>query len=151
MRFTTSTHDEYGQLTKNPAKVRKLNERLEAKVSAHLDEIEMVHADLQAGADTLIISYGVTDLAVREAISAIRGTGRPISRLTVYSLWPIPETSIRTALTGIKKIIIPELNFGQYAREVERLAKGQVEVVKIHRVDGELISPAEIIEQGGLE
>jgi 2-oxoglutarate ferredoxin oxidoreductase subunit alpha len=149
-RFTTSTHDEQGQLTKAPEKVRRLNERLATKVEAHLDEIALTRADLQAGADALVVSYGVTSLAVEEAVQIARQKGRRVSNLTIYSLWPVPEKHIRAALRGKHKVIVPELNLGQYIREVERLAKDSVEVVGIQRVDGELISPQEILEQGGL-
>jgi len=91
LRFTTSTHDEHGQLTKDPQKVRKLNERLSAKVEGHLDEISMVRADLQRGAETLVISYGVTTRAVEEAIHAAREKGSLVSSLTISSLWPVPK------------------------------------------------------------
>jgi 2-oxoglutarate ferredoxin oxidoreductase subunit alpha len=150
LRFTTSTHDEHGQLTKNPKEVRRLNEHLAAKIEAHLDEIALVKADLQAGAETLILSYGITARAVDEAVMIARSQGKLVSSLTVYSLWPIPEDQIRQALTGIRCVIVPELNMGQYQREIERLVRGDMEVVGIHRVDGELISPAEILAQGGL-
>jgi len=151
MRFTTSTHDEQGQLTKAPEKVRKLNERLSEKVEAHLDEISMVKADLQPGADTLVISYGVTTRAVEEAVRTARERGRLVSSLTIYSLWPVPEKEIKAAFAGIHWVIVPELNLGQYSLEVERLAPDRVEIVGINRVDGELISPDEILVQGGLQ
>ena len=89
MRFTTSTHDQYGQLTKNPEVVRKLNERLAAKVEDHMDEISMVKADMQAEAPTLIVSYGVTNRAVEEAVVRAREKGERVSSLTIYSLWPV--------------------------------------------------------------
>jgi 2-oxoglutarate ferredoxin oxidoreductase subunit alpha len=151
LRFTTSTHDEQGQLTKAPEKVRRLNERLAKKVEAHRDEIAMVDTDLQEAADTLVLSYGVTSLAVKEAVHIARGKGKRVSSIVVYSLWPVPEKAIRSALIGIGRVIVPELNLGQYAREVERLVKDGIEVVGIQRVDGELISPQEILEQGGLQ
>jgi 2-oxoglutarate/2-oxoacid ferredoxin oxidoreductase subunit alpha len=151
LRFTTSTHDENGQLTKNPGEVRLLNERLAAKIEAHIDEIAMLKTDLQPGAETLILSYGVTARAVDEAVMSARSKGKLVSSLTVYSLWPVPESQIRHALAGIRRVIVPELNLGQYQREIERLVKGDVEVIGIHRVDGELISPAEILTQGGLQ
>jgi len=150
LRFTTSTHDEYGQLTKAPDKVGKLNKRFAMKVEAHLDEISMVKADLQPGAETLIVSYGVTSRAVDEAVEIARKNGKLVSSLIVYSLWPVPEKEIRAALVGVRKVIVPELNLGQYSLEVERLIAGRVELVGIHRVDGELISPQEILTQGGL-
>jgi 2-oxoglutarate ferredoxin oxidoreductase subunit alpha len=144
VRFTTSTHDEYGQLSKSPEQVRKLNERLAAKVEMHMDEIAMVKADLQAGAETLMVSYGVTAQAAHEAVLAARRKGKCVSELVVYSLWPIPEEHIREALRGVRRAIVPELNLGQYQVEIKRLAADGVEVIGIHRVDGELISPSEI-------
>jgi 2-oxoglutarate ferredoxin oxidoreductase subunit alpha len=150
LRFTTSTHDEHGQLTKSPEKVRNLNERLAAKVDTHVDEISLVNVDSQPKADTLIISYGVTAQAVKEAIHTVRERGKLVSSLTILSLWPVPEKAIKAALTGIHKVIVPELNLGQYCLELERLVPDDIEVKGIHRVDGELISPQEIILQGGL-
>jgi 2-oxoglutarate ferredoxin oxidoreductase subunit alpha len=151
LRFTTSTHDENGQLTKSPEKVRRLNERLNAKVAMHIDEITMLKADLQPGADTLIISFGVTSQAVKEAVGIAREMGREISSLVIYSLWPVPEKGIQAAMEGIRKVIVPELNLGQYRLEVERLAPDSIEVMGINRVDGELISPEQILSQGGLQ
>jgi len=149
-RFTTSTHDENGHLTKHLEKVRKLNERLAAKVEDHVDEISLIKSDIQANAPTLLISYGVTSRAVEEAVAIGRKNGRLVSSLIIYSLWPVPLKQIMAALRGVKKVIVPELNLGQYRLEVERLTPEGVEVVGINRVDGELISPEEILERGGI-
>jgi 2-oxoglutarate/2-oxoacid ferredoxin oxidoreductase subunit alpha len=150
LRFTTSTHDEQGQLTKVPEKVHQLNERLSAKVEAHVDEISLVKADLEPDADTLIISYGITARAVEEAVRRVCNEGGQVSSLTMYSLWPVPEKQIRASLAGIRRVVVPELNLGQYRREIERLALDGVEVMGVNRVDGELITPGEIITKGGL-
>jgi 2-oxoglutarate ferredoxin oxidoreductase subunit alpha len=72
-----------------------------------------------------------------------------VSVLTIYSLWPVPERAIRSAVKKVKRVIVPELNLGQYRREVERLTRADQEIVGINRLDGNLISPAEIIEAGG--
>jgi len=150
LRFTTSTHDEKGQLTKNPEAVQKLNERLAAKVELHLDEISLVKTDFQLDAQILIISYGVTARSVEEAVIQARRRGKRISTLSILSLWPVPEAEIKEALTGIQKVIVPELNLGQYRLEVERLASGEIEIIGVNRVDGELISPEQILADGGL-
>ncbi len=150
IRFTTSTHDEHGQLTKDPAKVRQLNERLASKVEAHIDELALTRADRQENADTLVISYGVTSRAVDDAVIEARMRGKAISSLVILSLWPIPEMAIKDACRGMRRVIVPELNQGQYRLEVERLVGDGIEVTGINRVDGELISPAEILMQGGL-
>jgi 2-oxoglutarate ferredoxin oxidoreductase subunit alpha len=61
----------------------------------------------------------------------------------------VPEEVIRTALSGIRRVVVPELNLGQYRREIERLVCGQVEIIGVNRVDGELLAPADIL--GGLK
>ena len=63
----------------------------------------------------------------------------------MQSLWPVPEHAIRDAFAGITRIVVAELNHGQYRREIERLASG-IEVVGLHRVDGELIAPESFLD-----
>lgn len=60
VRFTGSSHDERAYLTKVPTQVGALNRHLAEKIEAHRDETELVKADLQSGARTLWISYGIT-------------------------------------------------------------------------------------------
>ncbi len=146
VRFTGSSHDERGLLSKNPAIVGALNRHLAAKITYHRDEIEMVRADLQPDARTLFISYGITARAMQEAIEEARSQGYPVSALTIHSLWPVPETAIEQALAGIERVVVAELNLGEYRREIERLVCGRMEVVGLHRVDGELISPEQMME-----
>jgi 2-oxoglutarate ferredoxin oxidoreductase subunit alpha len=145
VRFTGSTHDELARITKHAPTVAALNEHLAAKLEDHLDEIEIVATDLAPGARTLVISYGVTAGAARVAVERARAAGIPVSGLVVGSLWPVPERAIRSALAGVERVVVPELNLGQYRREVERLS-GDREVIGVNRVDGELIDVDEILE-----
>ncbi len=147
VRFTTSTHDEYGFLVKDPVKVGRLNEHLAAKIEAHQGELEMITADLQKGADTLLISYGITARSMLDAVRLARARGRRVSALTVYSLWPVPGQAIRRAVEGHRRVVVAELNLGQYRREIVRIVGRDAEVVGIYRVDGELITPEQILEQ----
>jgi len=132
VRFTGSTHDEQAYITKNTDTVERLNRHLELKIENNRDEIEMGIPDLEDGATTLLLSYGVTAGAMREAVATARSGGRKVSALTVQSLWPVPETLIHKAAAGI-------------GREIERLLK-DVEVEGLTRVDGELISPDQFLE-----
>jgi 2-oxoglutarate ferredoxin oxidoreductase subunit alpha len=150
MRFTGSTHDEEGFLTKDPKKVERLNRHLAAKIDAHLDEIETVSADLQDGASILLVGYGITARSILEATRMLRERGKKVSSLVIHSLWPVPETAIKRALKGIDRALVAELNLGQYKLELERVTGSidhRTEVVGINRVDGELISPQQILEE----
>jgi hypothetical protein len=48
-------------------------------------------------------------------------------------------------MEGVERVVVAELNFGQYRRELERLADGR-EVAGLNRVDGELIAPEQFLE-----
>ncbi len=144
LRFTGSTHDERAFITKDRPTVDRLNRHLAAKIEEHADEIELVAWDREAGADTLLVSYGVTAGAAREAVRRARARGRRVSALTVQSLWPVPEAAIRRALEPVDRVVVAELNLGQFRREIERLAPGR-EVAGVHRVDGGLIAPEELL------
>jgi 2-oxoglutarate ferredoxin oxidoreductase subunit alpha len=145
VRFTGSTHDERAFITQHSPTVDALNRHLAAKIEEHVDEIEMVRADLEAGAETLLISYGITARAMCESVQQARAQGRKVSALTIQSLWPVPEIAIQTALAGVERIVVAELNLSQYRREIERIAHGH-EILGLNRVDGELISPDQFLE-----
>lgn len=147
VRMTTSSHDEYGYLTKSPEILDHLNRHLSEKIEKYVNDIALSRANLDAGAETLIISYGITAQSMFAAVELARQRGLLISALGIKTIWPVPEQAIREAMQGVKKIIVPELNLGQYRREIERLAQPQQRVIGINRVDGELITPEEILEK----
>lgn len=150
VRFTGSSHNERGYLSKNPRDVGALNAHLTAKIDAHADEIALVKPDLQGGADTLILCYGIAARSAAEAVRRARAAGVKVSLVAVQSLWPVPEQAIRAALAGVRRVVVPEMNQGQYRREIERLACGGVDITGINREDGELITPAQILQEGGI-
>jgi len=151
VRISTSSHDEYGYLTKNNEDMDRINRHLNAKIAAHREEIAEVKADHQEGADTLIISYGITAQSVLEAIRLLRQGGSKISSLVILSLWPVPELKILRAMRDMKRVIVVELNQGQYQREIERMASDSQEVIGVNRLDGRIFSPGEILASGGLK
>jgi 2-oxoglutarate/2-oxoacid ferredoxin oxidoreductase subunit alpha len=148
-RFTGSMHDERGMLTKRSSAVNKTSRHLWQKIQARRDELELTKLDAPEGAATLVVSYGVTARSVTEAVQRARAAGKSVSSLVVQSLWPVPENALRNALRGVARVIVPELNFGQYRQEVERVTLSldpRPEVIGVNRVDGELITPQEIEE-----
>lgn len=145
VRFTGSSHTEDAFITKKPAIVAALNEHLVSKISDHVDEIALVEADLEDGAETLLISYGVTAGSMREAVAAARAEGTQVSALTIKSLWPVPEAHIMSAALGVSRVVVAELNPGLYTREIERVLP-HVEILSIARTDGLLISPDQLHE-----
>jgi 2-oxoglutarate ferredoxin oxidoreductase subunit alpha len=150
-RYTTSTHDKAGYLTADPATTQMMIEHYAAKIDDAADDIALYRHDREDGATTLVVSYGVASRSVAVAVREARAGGAKVSSLTLQTLYPVPETALREAMAGMDKVVVPELNLGQYIREVERLAPADVAVRGVNKMDTTLISPREIIEQGGLQ
>ncbi|MBI5029530.1 MAG: pyruvate flavodoxin/ferredoxin oxidoreductase [Chloroflexi bacterium] len=146
-RLTTSMHDERGIITKKTAAVNKTGRHFWHKIEDHRAELEMCKFDQQPGAKTLIVSYGITARSMIQAARNARAAGKLVSTLTIHSLWPQPEKAIRAALQGVSRVVVPELNLGQYRLEIERIAATcdpRPEVIGVNRIDGDLIAPQEI-------
>jgi 2-oxoglutarate ferredoxin oxidoreductase subunit alpha len=149
-RFTTSTHDKGAYLTTDPDTIQEMIDHYHAKIEQAVDDLTLVKEDLQPGAEVLVVSYGITSRSARLAVEEARRTGRAVSALVVQTLFPVPEKVIRRAMQGVKRVIVPEMNMGQYVLEVERLAPTDVEVVGVGKMNTTLLSPREILERGGL-
>jgi 2-oxoglutarate/2-oxoacid ferredoxin oxidoreductase subunit alpha len=149
-RYTTSTHDKNGYLTTNPAVIQEMLEHYAAKIDGAIDDITRVKADRQQGAKILVVSYGIISRSVAVAVRQARAEGKRISTLTLQTLWPVPAREIRAALAGIERVVVPEMNMGQYVGEIERLAGANVEVRSVAKMDTTLLSPEEILTRGGL-
>lgn len=149
-RYTTSTHDKSGYLTTKPEVIQEMIDHYAAKIEKATPDISLVKEDLQEGAETLVVSYGVVSRSAAVAIGEARSRGRKVSSLVLQTLWPVPERAITSAMAGTSKIVVPEMNTGQYLVEIERLATPDVDVVGVGKMDTTLLSPGEILERGGL-
>ncbi|MHB8869946.1 MAG: transketolase C-terminal domain-containing protein [Thermoleophilia bacterium] len=149
VRYTTSMHDERAWLTADPAVIARMMEHLRRKIDDHADEIARYEWDPQEGATALLLAYGVAARSAREAAARVRAGGGRVSLLVLKTLFPVPKAAIRAALEGIERVVVPEMNLGQYADVVRPLA-GAREVVSVTRMDTDLVRPDDVIRQGGL-
>lgn len=147
VRFTGSIHNEQGLLTIDRTAIsRKLTHLLRKGINRN-GMLEFTEADIDPDAETLVLCYGQTSGSVRDAVDSVRSSGARASRLTLFSLWPIPEQAIRRAITHrVKRVLMPELNIGLYADEMRRIIHG-VKIEPIIRYDGGQIRPETIAER----
>ncbi len=141
---TGSAHNKAGKLQKNSPETLEVLYHLQKKIDAHANQMELVKRDLQDGARTLILSYGITARTAREAVRRIRNNNGKVSWLNVLSLFPVPANKIRASLHNIERIIIPEENFGGQYRSVLCNVFDKQEIVGVNKL-GAMITPDEII------
>jgi 2-oxoglutarate ferredoxin oxidoreductase subunit alpha len=140
---TGSAHNKTGALKKNDPETLEILLHLEEKIRSRRGELELGEPDVEEGADTLVLSFGVTARAMRQAVRQARQRGRKVSGLNVFSLFPIPERLIRESAAGVRRVVVAEENLtGQYRTLITPLLRN-AEVVGINRI-GRMITPAEI-------
>jgi len=149
--FTGLHHDKNGFPTEEIETCRKLIQRLEDKVMAHQDEIELNEefmCDDLTGADgeVLIIAYGSVSLAAKESIRHLRAAGIKAGLFRPITIWPSPAKSIKQLTDKIKNVLVVELNIRQYTEEIER-ASGRLDIEGLYKVNGRAISPHEIVSK----
>jgi 2-oxoglutarate ferredoxin oxidoreductase subunit alpha len=142
---TGSAHNKDGWLRKNDPETLDVLRHLEAKVTARAAEMTMVARDLEEGAETLVVSYGITSRAAREAVRLARASGRRASFLGLLTLFPIPADEIRAAAAGVRRVVVAEENLGGLYR---RVLAGALPGLTLHGVNtlGGMIRPAQILE-----
>jgi len=100
---------------------------------------------MEEAADTLMITYGITARAVKAAVDELKMDGIPVSLLTLKTLWPVPAEVIKTKAKSVKRVVVVEMNLGQYVREVQRLLPDK-KVEWFGQMNGKLITPLQIVE-----
>lgn len=145
VRQTSSTHGADGYITTDSAVIARNQERLMNKLLSAIDRFSFHELHSFKQADTLLIAYGVTARAARAVFKMRRRKGKPISLLILKTLWPVPEKVVRQAARHARRIVVVEMNLGQYVHEIERILPRKP-VVFCGQMDGQLITPARIKE-----
>jgi 2-oxoglutarate/2-oxoacid ferredoxin oxidoreductase subunit alpha len=137
-------HDERGYPTNRLDEVQPWLERVFRKIERSLSDILLYDEDGIQDAQTLVVAYGVTARSARHAVEMARERGRRVGFLKLKTIWPFAEEVVEHAAARLHHVIVPELNRGQLALEVERVVERH-KVHRINRADGGMIQPAEIL------
>jgi 2-oxoglutarate ferredoxin oxidoreductase subunit alpha len=142
---TGLTHDERGYPNMTPKVQQKLVNRLLDKVRQAGDRIAMFEEDNTAGADVIVVSYGITSRVAQRAIDLARNRGLKVGKLRLITAWPFPENKIRELASRTRAFVVPELNLGQMVREVERAAGGKAKTFAVPHAGGSVHRPEDIL------
>lgn len=145
IRFTASTHDTKGNLQNTSKEALENTERLHKKIMKHLNDYTLYEYDEQLGAETIILSYGITSLSAKVAVKNLRENGDKVSLLIVKTLFPIPE-EYYTITEKYKKIVVAEENLtGQYRQSMFGNHHSS-NITGVNKL-GKMINPEEIIQE----
>jgi 2-oxoglutarate ferredoxin oxidoreductase subunit alpha len=138
-------HDEVGFPTQRLDEVDPWLERVNSKLDKHIDDISLVEEDYEPGATVALLSYGCSARTARHALKLARARGQKVDMLTLFTIWPFPEKQVEALGERVKCIIVPEMNLGQLALEVERMV-GRKKVRRVTRANGEMVTPQMVLD-----
>ena len=144
---TGLTHNDWGFPTTDPGDIDKKMRRLMRKIERFRDDIVKFDTVEAEDAEILVVSYGSVSRSSIRAVRDARAQGVKVGHFRPITLWPFADKELERLARRVKTIIVPELNCGQMALEVERAVHGKARVVPLNRVDGELFQPTEIFNK----
>jgi len=146
VRQTSSTHGINGYITTDHNEIAGIIKRLKTKIHSAVDEFSFHESYPAKKAETLIITYGISARAAKAVFNINKTSKHPVSLLVLKTIWPVPEAVIRRAARDIKRVIVVEMNLGQYVHEIERILPDKP-VELLAQMDGRLITPRAIKEK----
>lgn len=138
-------HDVRGFPTQRADEIVPFLTRIHRKISQNFFDILMVDTEEAEDADVVVIAYGSVARSARRAVREARRRGVRAGLLQLITLWPFPRQILEPYLKRVRAVLVPELNMGQISREVKRINQGITRVETLNRIDGNLITPDEIL------
>lgn len=142
---TGLVHDVRGFPTQRSDEISSFLNRTFRKINQHLSDIQMVDEYLTEDAEVIVIAYGSVARSAKRAVLEARQRGIKAGLLQLITLWPFPRRIVEPYLSGVRSVLVPEMNRGQISREVKRINQGKARVEGLNRIDGGLITPEEIL------
>ncbi|MGD2166052.1 MAG: 2-oxoacid:acceptor oxidoreductase subunit alpha [Anaerolineae bacterium] len=144
---TGLTHDERGYpATGDDAAQWPLVQRLVDKIEKNKDDIIILEEDRLEDAEVAVVSYGIAARSAFWPIQMARQMGIPVGLLRLVTVWPFPDDRIRDLAEHVEALVVPEINMGQIAREVERCAAGRARVISVPHPGGGIHDPHEVLD-----
>jgi 2-oxoglutarate ferredoxin oxidoreductase subunit alpha len=144
VHFTGLTHDERGYPALTAAAHDRLVRRLADKVRRRAGELVECETHRLEDALVAVVAYGSTARSARRAVELAREAGIAAGLLRLVTLWPFPGGAVRALAGRVRAFVVPELNLGQLAGEVERHARR--DVLGVTHAGGAMMPPEQILE-----
>ncbi|MGE5488875.1 MAG: 2-oxoacid:acceptor oxidoreductase subunit alpha [bacterium] len=145
--ITGLTHDDRGYPMMNVPAQDRLIRRLVQKIRGAEEQLTFTDEANLEDAEVVVVSYGITSRVAQKAIDTARARGKKVGRCRLIGIWPFPDRRLRAiASRGVKAFVVPELNMGQIAREVERATGKLACTIPVTHAGGGVHDPEQILD-----
>jgi len=143
--ITGLVHDEKGYPIFNRDTSLSTTRALVDKIRLNADKIIELEEESLDGAEVVVVSYGISSRVALRAIKLARKEGIKVGGLRLITVWPFPEKKIAELSKKVKGFVVPEINYGQIAFEVERCSHGNANVILVPHGGASVHIPEDIL------
>lgn len=129
--ITGLVHNEKGYPVKDEEFKLSYTKRIVDKIRLNKDKIIELREEETGDAEVVVVSYGISSRVAVKGIEKAREKGIKVGNLRLVTVWPFPDEKIAELAKKTKAFVVPEINYGQIAFEVERCAHGEANVVLV--------------------
>jgi 2-oxoglutarate ferredoxin oxidoreductase subunit alpha len=140
-------HDMWGFPSDNPKIVHGLIRHLIDKIENNVHRIAHYKEHCMDDADIVLISYGSAARSALHVAKNLRARGERTGLLELQTLWPFPAEIVARKCASAKQVVVVEMNTGQICHMVRSAVPDADKVFLANRIDGVLITPADIKAQ----
>jgi 2-oxoglutarate ferredoxin oxidoreductase subunit alpha len=145
VRLNASTHGKDGLIQKATKEAMDNTRRLQEKIEGRMPEFTRYDLDEPDGSDTLIVAYGITAEAARDAVVRSRRNGKAVSLLVIKTLLPISPVLLNI-IDRYERVLFAEENLSGLLREVIYGRKVPEKIRGVNRI-GKMITPSDILKE----
>ncbi len=142
---TGLVHDMWGFPSNDPKVAYDLLHHLVDKIENQAELLARYKEYHTQDAEILLVSYGSSTRSALHMVEARRQRGLKIGLLELQTLWPFPRQTVRKKCEGRRHVLVVEMNMGQICQEVKRAVSAPERVFLANRIDGNFISPVDIL------
>lgn len=137
-------HGEMGHPTEDGAACQFNIERLMGKINNNKEDIVEYEEFMLDDAEVCIIAYGSISRGAKEAVVKLRAEGIKAGLFRPITLWPSPDKKLKEIGARFEKILVTELNMGQYLEEIQRVMKRD-DMSTLLKANGRPVPPSEMV------
>ena len=125
-------------------KSQRFIETISRKITDNIDQISKIEEYMVNGAEILIIAYGLPARTAYRVVKQAREQGIKVGLLRLITVWPFPMEKVKVITSSMRAVLVPELNLGMIAEEVERATPRELPVIRIPKIS-EIHHPDDIM------
>jgi 2-oxoglutarate ferredoxin oxidoreductase subunit alpha len=119
-----SEHDESGLSTEDAANRVRMHDKRMRKMTGMGEEFGEHTAYPGEREDCVVVCFGSTYGAVRDAVDLLQADGKRVGMLHLPEVWPFPSQTVVARLARARQVIVVEQNStGQLARLMARMTR----------------------------